>query len=104
MNYKNFPPEHPWVRQGVMHRRTLRTCKKFGKQPRPAIYYPQSAVELVIRRELEVFCDGYRVPMHYLPIAVQPGTRGYVCCERAPTHYGMVEVLPAGLVEKARGE
>ena len=104
MNHKNFPPEHPWIRQGVMQRRTLRACEKFGKRPRRKIIYPQSLVELVTRRQLEFFCDGYRVPPHYLPIAVQPGAWGYVCCERAPTHHGMVEVIPAGMVLKARGE
>jgi hypothetical protein len=103
MNHKNFPPEHPWMRQGVMQRRTLRKCEKFGKQPRPAIFYPQSAVEQVIRRELEVLYDGYRIPMFPLT-AVQPGSRGYACCHRAPTLYGMIELLPAGMVRKARGE
>jgi hypothetical protein len=98
MNHKNFPPENPWTRHWAMIHRNVRASRKWARYPRPAIVYPQS------RAGLEVFCNGYRVPMHYLPIAVQPGTRGYVCCERAPTHHGMVEVFPAGMVRKARGE
>lgn len=104
MNYKNFPPTDPWIRQGVMQRVTLRACKTWAKQTRPAIIYPESPVEIAKRIPLEVFVNGYRLPLYYRPIAIQPGSRGYVCCERAPTHYGVVEVFPVGVIRKARGE